>query len=139
MEHVWECGNRLHGKETEDLRVWVKEVEALLWDGNVREILTRLERERSVVCSPTKREALEASATYLGNQDGRLAYDKFRARELDFGSGRVEAACRHVVGVRMKRSGMRWSRKKSQTTLSLRVAWKNEQWDAFWVKGPLAA
>ena len=119
--------------------MWVKEIEALLWDGNVREILRRLERERSAVRSPTKRAALEALATYLGNQDNRLAYDQFRARGLDIGSGRVEAACKHAVGVRMKRSGMRWSRQGSQTTLSLRVAWKNERWDAFWAERPLAA
>ena len=139
LEHVWDCGNRLHGEGTQAATVWVKEIEALLWDGNVREILTRLERERSAARSPTKREALEALATYLGNQDDRLAYDKFRARGLDIGSGRVEAACKHVVGVRMKRSGMRWSRNGSQSTLSLRVAWMNGQWDALWAKRPLAA
>ena len=139
LEHVWECGNRLHGEETPAAKEWVKEIEALLWDGNVREILRRLEVERSATRSPPKRAALEALATYLGNQDDRLAYDKFRARGLDIGSGRVEAACKHVVGVRMKRSGMRWSRKGSQSTLSLRVAWMNQNWDALWAKRPLAA
>lgn len=75
----------------------------------------------------------------LGNQDARLAYDKFRDMGLDIGSGRVEAACKSVVGIRMKRSGMRWSRRGSQTTLSLRVARMNGQWEALWAKLPLAA
>jgi Arc/MetJ family transcription regulator len=88
---------------------------------------------------PTRRKAISELITYLGNQDDRLAYDRFRARGLDIGSGRVEAACKHVVGTRMKRSGMRWSRRGSQTTLSLRVAWLNERWDELWAKRPLAA
>ena len=75
----------------------------------------------------------------MGNQDDRLAYDKFRECGLDIGSGRVEAACKHVVGTRMKRSSMRWSRRGSQATLSLRVAWLNGQWEELWAKRPLAA
>ncbi len=53
-------------------------------------------------------------------------------------SGRVEAACKHVVAVRMKRSGMRWSKAGSQNVLSLRVAWLNKDWDRLWDAHPLA-
>ena len=70
--------------------------------------------------------------------DDRLAYDRFRAMGLDIGSGRVEAACKHVVGARMKRCGMRWSPAGSQNTLSLRVTRLNGDWEAFWQKRPLA-
>lgn len=139
LEHVWDCGKRLYGEGTAETTAWVKAIATLLWDGNVREILTRLETQRSQTPTPTPREALQALITYLGNQDTRLAYDKFRAMGLDIGSGRVEAACKSVVGIRMKRSGMRWSRQGSQTTLSLRVARMNGQWEALWAKLPLAA
>lgn len=96
-------------------------------------------KARTQARSPTKRKAFTELITYLTNQDDRLAYDKFRARGLDIGSGRVEAACKHVVGTRMKRSGMCWSRRSSQATLSLRVAWLNERWDELWAQCPLAA
>lgn len=139
LEHVWDCGKQLYGEGTEETRAWVKSLEDLLWDGNVREILSRLETQRTQTRSPTKRASLQELITYLGHQDDRLAYDKFRAMGLDIGSGRVEAACKSVVGIRMKRSGMRWSRQGSQTTLSLRVARLNGQWQALWAKLPLAA
>ena len=139
MEHVWDCGRKLHGEGTRITTVWVKEMESLLWDGNVREIRRQLRTERAQARSPTKRKAFTELITYLTNQDERLAYDKFRARGLDIGSGRVEAACKHVVGTRMKRSGMCWSRRGSQATLSLRVAWLNERWDKLWAQHPLAA
>ena len=139
MEHVWDCGKRLYGEGTAETTAWVTAIENLLWDGNVRAILTRLETQRRQARSPTHREALESLITYVGNQDDRLAYDRFRAMGLDIGSGRVEAACKSVVGIRMKRSGMRWSRTGSQTTLSLRVARMNGQWETLWAKLPLAA
>ncbi len=89
--------------------------------------------------APAKRQALSGLITYLTNQDHRLAYDLFRARDLDIGSGQVEAACKYVVAARMKRSGMRWSPAGAQAVLSLRCVWLNEEWDDFWEAKPLAA
>jgi len=139
MEHVWDCGRKLHGEGTEATTAWVKIIESLLWDGDVRGILERLRADRARARSPSRRKALSELMTYLENQDDRLAYDRFRARGLDIGSGPVEAACKHVVGTRMKRSGMRWSRRGSQATLSLRVAWLNGHWEILWAQRPLAA
>jgi hypothetical protein len=139
LEHLWTCGRALHGEQTPETTMWVKTLEALLWDGHVREIVRRLENELKRTRAPDKRVAIEVLVTYLKNQDDRLAYDKFRERGLDIGSGRVEAACKNVVAVRMKRSSMRWSRYGSQSTLSLRVAWINAQWDQVWEGKPLAA
>ena len=109
-----------------------------MWAGQVRAILDRLRNERAQTRSPPKRAALQALLTYVANQDDRLAYDRFRAMGLEIGSGRVEAACKHVVGLRMKQSGMRWSKTGSQNTLSLRVAWLDGDWDRLWATHPLA-
>jgi hypothetical protein len=138
MEHVWACGRALHGDGTPETQAWVKEYESLLWEGQVRAILERLQAERVRSRAKTKRAALQALITYIENQDDRLAYDRFRAAGLDIGSGRVEAACKHVVALRMKRCGMRWSKTGSQNVLSLRTAWLNGEWERLWQKGPLS-
>ncbi len=57
-----------------------------------------------------------------------------RAMGPDIGSGRVESACKHVVGSRLKRSGMRGSRAGCQAVLSLRTTWLNGQWKTFWAR-----
>ncbi|TWT44035.1 hypothetical protein RAS1_04410 [Phycisphaerae bacterium RAS1] len=44
-----------------------------------------------------------------------------------------------MVALRMKRSGMRWSERGSQTVLSLRTAWLNGDWERLWQTHPLAA
>jgi hypothetical protein len=33
LEHVWACGRVLHGEESDETKAWVKELEALLWEG----------------------------------------------------------------------------------------------------------
>lgn len=139
LEHVWACGRALHGDGTAETSVWVKEIEGLLWEGQVRGILERLRSALAVVRAKAKRSALQALITYVENQDARLAYDKFRAAGLDIGSGRVESACKHLVALRMKRSGMRWSKSGSQAVLSLRAASLNGDWDRLWAAHPLAA
>ncbi|MBL8878729.1 MAG: hypothetical protein JNG88_06370 [Phycisphaerales bacterium] len=82
---------------------------------------------------------MKALITYIENQDARLAYDKFRAAGLDIGSGMVELACKHLLAMRTKRSGMRWSKAGSQNVLSIRAAWLNGEWDAVWNNLPFAA
>lgn len=139
VQHVWTCGRGLHGEGTAQTKAWVKEIEALLWDGQVRAILDRLRSDLARTRARCKRAALRSLMTYIENQDDRLAYDRFRAAGLGIGSGRVEAACKHVVALRMKRCGMRWSKSGSQNVLSLRTAWLNDDWDRVWAAKPLAA
>jgi hypothetical protein len=138
LEHVWACGRVLHGEQTPETAAWVQAYETWLWEGQVRTILKHLRAERAQARAPAKRAALAALITYVQNQDDRLAYDRFRAQGLEIGSGRVEAACKHVVGLRLKQSGMRWSKPGSQNTLSLRVAWLNADWERLWASHPLA-
>lgn len=61
-----------------------------------------------------------------------MDYATFRARGLPIGSGPVEAACKTVVGARIKRSGMRWTREGGQLVLNLRIHVLSNRWDVFW-------
>lgn len=136
MEHIWSCGNTLHGQGTEPTRRWVEDYETQLWHGDYVALIERLGEEQSRTRSPSQRQALAELVTYLGNQGKRLAYAAFRAKSLDIGSGRVESACKHVVANRMKRSGMPWSESGAQDLLSLRTARLNGHWDRFWASKP---
>jgi Uncharacterised protein family (UPF0236) len=137
MEHVWACGNALHGEGTDAAEQWVKGRETLLWEGRYPELIEQLDRQRRQTRSLPKHRALAGLAAYLRNQAQRLAYAEFRARGMDIGSGRVESACKHVVASRMKRSGMLWSDTGAQEILSLRTAYLNGWWDRLWANKPL--
>lgn len=138
-EHVWDCGKVLHGDGTEQTKAWVESMKTFLHDGQVRAMVGHLRGEYARRRGKDHRTALSGLITYLTNQDARLAYDRFRARGLDIGSGQVESACKNVVAARMKGSGMRWSLRGAQALLSLRCAWLNHDWEDFWRQKPLAA
>ena len=84
-------------------------------------------------------EAMETLIRYILSNEEQMRYDVFRAKGYDIGSGAVEGACKHVVGKRLKQSGMIWSRTGSSATLALRIAWLNDKWEQLWQTKPLAA
>ncbi len=54
-----------------------------------------------------------------------MAYPSFRARGFPIGSGEVEGANKAVIGSRMKRSGMHWSRAGARRMSCLRAQVKS--------------
>jgi hypothetical protein len=79
---------------------------------------------RVVDCQPVH-EAL----TYLENHGERMGYAEARAQALPIGSGNVEATCKALVALRMKRPGSRWKETTGQHVLDLRSLVLSERWD----------
>jgi hypothetical protein len=90
---------------------------------------------------PQARPAWEKIVTYFRNQCHRMDYPGYRARGWQIGSGPVEAACKTVIGQRMKGSGMRWGHEGADGVCHLRALLLSEkgQWDAFWAHRRKAA
>jgi hypothetical protein len=137
-EHVWNCGRALFGEGTRATETWVVKPLNLLWEGWTRKLLRFLERQRGKYRG-CKRDAIETLYRYISTNEQQMRYDVFRARGYEIGSGAVEGACKHVVGKRLKQSGMIWTRAGSSATLAVRVTWLNKDWDKLWSTKPLAA
>ena len=137
-EHVWDCGKVLFGEGTKQTEKWVKKRLDLLWDGRTKKLLDDLKEQRKKYRG-AKRESMNTLIRYISSNEEQMRYDVFRTKGYDIGSGAVEGACKHVVGKRLKQSGMIWSRAGSSATLALRVAWLNDRWEQLWQKKPLAA
>lgn len=67
--------------------------------------------------------------TYHENNRSRMNYKTYRDHGLLIGSGPVEAAHRHVIQARLKRSGQRWTLKGAQQVANLRTAQCSGQWE----------
>jgi hypothetical protein len=97
-------------------------------------VLSELKRidvsDRSSVVQETHRVLL----VYFTNQVHRMDYPSYRAKGWLIGSGPVEAACKQVVGQRMKGCGMRWGEAGADAICHLRALFRSEkgQWDAYW-------
>jgi hypothetical protein len=77
-------------------------------------------------------DSLEKQIAYFENQQSRMLYKTYREQGLFYGSGVVEAACKALIGQRLKQSGMFWTESGATYVLALRCALKSHRWDECW-------
>jgi len=68
------------------------------------------------------RNTVREAIGYFTHNAERMRYRRFRRQGLFIGSGVVESGCKHIIGQRLKGSGMRWSLEGLHNILSLRLA-----------------
>jgi hypothetical protein len=101
-------------------------------------LLATLEQLALLDRSAAVREVHRQETQYLRNNVQRTNYPQYLASGWQIGSGPVEAACKTVVGQRLKCSGMRWGDDGADALCHLRALYLSEpnQWEAFWLAHP---
>ena len=105
---------------------WTEKRHAQLDLGKLDGILAALEPHLASV--PEARRCRD----YLEKNRHRMRYPDFHAQGLCTSSGVVEAACRVVVGQRLKRSGMRWTVRGANAIAALRCNRLSGRFEDFW-------
>ena len=124
-EYLWAAARARYGPESDLAKRWALGLCRRLKAGRTDEVLAALRRTGGG-------EAARAEH-YIAGRRGQMRYDEYIARGLPIGSGRAEAACKTVVGRRLKCTGMRWSVAGANPVLWVRCAnlsgWFGDYWD----------
>ena len=123
------CSNRPVTREAaEVLSTWKLD---LLNDDQAVDAIEESMRRWTVEALPDEAQTtIEAALSYLDNHGDRMCYASKREKGLPIGSGNVEATCKSLVALRMKRNGQRWSYEGAQAMLNLRELALSDRWEA---------
>jgi len=117
-EHLDDVINTLSFPNPEERTEIAKTCRSLLERGDIAQ-LTPLIRGKT---NHTNKETVEKKLAYFERNADRMRYGLFRAAGLFIGSGVMEAACKTIVGKRLKNAGMHWSKKNANGVIALRCA-----------------
>jgi hypothetical protein len=97
-------------------------------DGTPAQIVEQLERSGldKVILDGVR--PVEAAIRYFRARLPRMEYATARRQGLPIGSGNVEATCKSLVTVRMKRPGARWKHTTGDEVLQLRALQLSDRW-----------
>jgi len=98
-------------------------------DQGIRKIINHL---RYQARKHPKHKKLKTELTYFTRNKKRCEYARLKAEQKPIGSGIVEAACKSVVQMRLKRSGQDWDDDGGQAILTFRSILLSKQLDTVW-------
>ena len=129
-EHLWETSGKLFPGSESRRKAWAKRMQDKLDQGEIEALVASLRRLPPK--HPEHVQLLANEADYFQRNADRMRYPEFRRQGLFVGSGVIEAGCKNVVGLRLKRSGMFWTVDGANAILALRCSRLNRRFEDYW-------
>jgi hypothetical protein len=97
--------SELFFKDSSDAKTWYKKQRTTLKEDPIgaSKVIRAVRYRRS---KTKENEEIESELKYLQRNRRRMNYFELQQKKLPIGSGVVEAACKNLVGARMKKSGV---------------------------------
>lgn len=129
-EHLSKLSKLLF-KNSSEAEDWFKKYRSILKNdpNGSAETIRAARYRRSITKKDTE---IEKEIKYLQQNQPRMKYYEYKQKNLPIGSGVVEAACKNLIGARLKKSGMSWSIEGGQLVLNLRSLILSNRWESFW-------
>jgi hypothetical protein len=124
-EHIHALAAAYYGEGEPRRKRWAAEHCRRLKAHGPGKLLRALRRPKPATAQQA--EAVRRERGYFTRNRHRMQYPQYRAAGMMIGSGPVEAACKAVVGQRLKGSGMRWSEDGADAVLATRAALLSKQ------------
>jgi hypothetical protein len=121
-EHLWTASRALFGPASGQTTAWAQEQCAtLLTRGPWPVQLALAQAQRRVRPTGEARGTVVRERAYLRTHAARMDYPTLRLLGLLIGSGAIESSAKHLVQIRLKRPGQRWSEAGADAVLALRA------------------
>jgi hypothetical protein len=132
-EHLAELARTLHSDESTCATVLKSWCRTLKHQGGAA-LLAELDGLDQTHWNAVMKESWRKKTGYLRNNLQRTDYPTYLANGWQIGSGPIEAACKTVIGARMKGAGMRWKPPGTDAVATLRACYlsDNPRWQSLW-------
>jgi hypothetical protein len=103
---------------------WLEQARSFLWEGQIDDLI----HDCRLLANGPAADAVQTAVTYFSNNQHRMDYARFRQQGYFIGSGTVESGGKQIAGMRLKRSGARWTEPGAVQTAKARAAWLSGDW-----------
>jgi hypothetical protein len=101
-----------------------------LWNGKVETVID--EATAMLPKDPSSKKDARTQIGYFAKNKTHMQYAQYREQKLFIGSGVVEAACKNLVGSRLKQSGMEWTVQGANDIIALRSVVLSNRMEEYW-------
>lgn len=129
-ENLVDLCRLLFGRDLKRLNRYKDRWYEALDDGNVELILE--EAASRLPQDETDAKEARTAIGYFETNKERMRYNEYYAQGLFVGSGVIEAACRTVIGQRLKQSGMEWTVRGANAITALRCVNQSNRFEDYW-------
>ncbi len=130
LEKLGRAARTIHGEQHSDAVVTRWKMLLLNDSQAVDQILDDLHASGHREVRVGEARPVHEAITYLENHREQMDYATARQQGLPVGSGPVEATCKSLFEVRIKRPGARWKQGTGEDIVRLRALALSDRWDA---------
>ena len=120
--YLLKIANAAFGQSTPQATAWLKPVKTALYEGQLGSVI-RACRALATLAP----EAVADARSYFAYNRTRLRYAKYRAMDLQIGSGSMESGCKQVGLERLKIAGAQWSVEGARKLAKARAAFLSHE------------
>jgi hypothetical protein len=130
MGHIRTLSQALFDRDLKKLNRYYDTWCQYLKEGDIEAIINE-----ATHCLPKDSRAKQDARTqveYFNKNKDYMRYPEYRQKGMFIGSGVVEAGCKHLVGQRLKQSGMEWTERGANAILALRALVLSGRFEDYW-------
>ena len=136
-QHLWELSAKLFPGEEKARKRWLARCLDRLDKGRIEALVKILGALQPG--SEELAKSVRTEAEHFERNAARMRYPSFRAQGLFAGSGVIEAACKTVIGARLKCSGLFWTIRGANAIIALRCCRLSRRFEDYWTDRSSAA